>query len=105
MEKPTWIVEIEKMKAQRDDARAHNNILMDQVTEAEMQAAWCKEQLAAAVAALKAVEWIHDDMTSYCPWCRGRMEDLSEDERREGFVIGHKPDCQRQAAIAAVEGK
>ena len=95
MEKPTWIVEIEKMKAQRDDARAHNNILMDQVTEAEMQAAWCKEQLAAAVAALKAVEWFSAS-NPVCPWCK---------KHRDLDGPGHWPDCQRQAAIEMVEGK
>ena len=94
MEKPTWIVEIEKMKAQRDDARAHNNILMDQVTGAEMQAAWCKEQRDALLAALKAVDWVdHDDGSDgdaipVCPWC-GAVQ----------WHNGHDDNCQRQAAL------
>ena len=99
MKCPEWIVEIEKMKAQRDDARAHNNILVDQVTEAEMQAAWCKEQLAAAVAALKAVEWVdHDDGDGdpipICPWC-GAVQ----------WHDGHYDGCQREAAIKTVGGE
>ena len=88
MEKPTWIVEIEKMKAQRDDARAHNNILMDQVTGAEMQAAWCKEQRDALLAALKAAPDLYNPyenvvLVDYVDWWTG----------------------QRQAAIAAVSGE
>ena len=43
--------------------------------------------------ALKEMEWINDDYYGgYCPWCNG-------------LNWGHKPDCQRQAAIAAAEKK
>ena len=43
------------------------------------------------LAALKEVEWEGD--WQQCPWCLALEED------------GHAPDCQRQAAIAAVEGE
>ena len=48
--------------------------------------------------ALKAVEWIRDDMTSYCPWCGGREKYLAA--RDVGCVIGHTPDCLRQVGLA-----
>ena len=48
-----------------------------------------RAQLAAAVAALKEVEWEGD--WQQCPWCLALEED------------GHAPDCQRQEAI--VEGE
>ena len=50
-----------------------------------------RAQLAVAVAALKEVEWEGD--WQQCPWCLALEED------------GHAPDCQRQAALAAVEEK
>ena len=67
----------------RDTALSEGD-LKEQLVEA-------RAQLAVAVAALKAVEWIHDDMTSYCPWCLAREPGP------------HNEGCQRQAAIAAVE--
>jgi len=47
------------------------------------------------LAALEAVEWVQDPIGSvaYCPWC-----DNIEPQ-------GHKPDCVRQAAIAAARGE
>ena len=46
------------------------------------------------LAALRSVEWTNAvDGGSVCAWCGGRKYD------------GHAPDCQRQAAIAAVEGE
>ena len=41
--------------------------------------------------ALEAVEWV--SRQSYCPWCGG------------GRIIGHEPECPRQAAIAAARGE
>ena len=53
-------------------------------------------QLAAARAALKAVEWVaYDEYRMICPWCK---------ELRGELEI-HAPDCQRQAALAAMEEK
>ena len=49
------------------------------------------KQRDALLAALKAVEWVDD--WRQCPWCKNVEAD------------GHKLDCQRQAAIAAVEGE
>ena len=44
--------------------------------------------------ALEVVEWVGERMWLYCPWCHADYQ-AGED---------HKPDCQRQAAIAAVSG-
>ena len=49
------------------------------------------DQLRTVLDALKEVEWEGD--WQQCPWCLALEED------------GHAPDCQRQAAIAAVEGE
>lgn len=50
-----------------------------------------KEQIAALVDALEAVEW--HPHTLYCPWCGMGKED------------DHAADCQRQQALALAEGK
>ena len=53
-----------------------------------------KAQSDTLLAALRSVEWTNAvDGGSVCAWCGGRKYD------------GHAPDCQRQAAIAAVEGE
>jgi hypothetical protein len=45
--------------------------------------------------ALRAVEWIRDSYAKVdvCPWCMGTR------------LRGHRPDCHRQAALAAAEGE
>lgn len=41
--------------------------------------------------ALKAVEWVvRAGGAEFCPWCKGLYPD-------------HAPDCQRQAALAAMD--
>ena len=48
----------------------------------------------ALVEALRAVEWVTAvDGGSVCPWCAARVDD------------GHEPDCSRQTALAALDGK
>ena len=49
----------------------------------------------AMVEALEEVEWEPDDLEGgdYCPWCQNYQD------------MGHRPDCQRQAALARVRGE
>ena len=51
------------------------------------------DESGALLAALKAVEWYHDD-GNICPWCGGYKYDMV------WAPAGHAPDCQRQAALA-----
>ena len=61
------------------------------------------------LAALEAVEWVQMpdgfgglETEPTCPWCDGYPLD---DEEKAAGLIEHKPDCQRQAAIAAAKGE
>lgn len=49
------------------------------------------EQLAQARDALEAVEY--SGASGHCPWCFGDVSETKD----------HAPDCQRQAALAALE--
>lgn len=90
--------EWERMQAElrntirRLDAEQKQRMLSDEYV------ADCKAQLAAARAALEAVEWVYDDVSKYCPWCRAMTHHANR-------PIKHKPDCPRQAALAAMEEK
>jgi hypothetical protein len=50
--------------------------------------------VAEITAALKAVEWVGGGDDWECPWCHG------PEFRVDATPGGHKPNCQRQAALA-----
>lgn len=61
-----------------------------------MLLAYWQEQRRVLIEALSAVEGVHNDIVSVCPWCDEYWED-DESPR-------HKSDCKRQLALAAVNG-
>jgi len=63
------------------------------------------KDLAIIEKALFMVEWRghgYDGHTPSCHWCSGWKSDPQMDEDYYGRA-GHKPDCPRQAALAAIE--
>lgn len=58
-----------------------------------------------ALKALKAVEWTADDQpwSPVCYWCRGYKRQPSLDQ--DTGLAGHKPNCLRQRAIAALQAQ
>lgn len=56
-----------------------------------------------AIEALEAVEWIggHNGWSAVCLWCKGYQRDPAMDQDYHGKA-GHKPDCLRQRALAAL---
>lgn len=63
-----------------------------------------KEALTLALKALRAVEWTYSAsaFSPVCYWCRGYQRAPAMDQDYYGKA-GHKPDCPRQLAIAAIE--
>jgi hypothetical protein len=61
------------------------------------------EAIALAIQALEAVEWIggHDGHSAVCLWCRGYEMHPAMDQDYYGKA-GHKPECLRQRALAAL---
>lgn len=57
-----------------------------------------------ALKALEAVEWTADlsPASPVCYWCRGYQRHPAMDQDYYGKA-GHKPDCLRQLAIAALK--
>ena len=93
-------IRADKAERERDELRARVNELSVHLEMcADVDAAHCieiveqGEQIMALLEALKAVEWV--GAGNYCPWC-GKWQFTH---------LGHADHCQRQAAIAAVEGE
>ena len=77
---------------------AEPKVLFDRASAQDIAAC---PKVAALVEALRAVEWVEDDsgclggprvppQQYFCPWCHSWKD------------IGHKPDCKRQVALAAL---
>jgi hypothetical protein len=63
-----------------------------------------RDTLRLALQALQAVEWTPDinPASPVCYWCRGYQRQPAMDQDYYGSA-GHKPDCLRQRAIAAIQ--
>jgi hypothetical protein len=63
-----------------------------------------RAQVEAAIKALDAVEWSYSPsaFSPVCYWCRGYERHPAMDQDYYGKA-GHKPDCQRQLAIAGLQ--
>jgi hypothetical protein len=75
---------------------------------AEDRVKWLAGEVERLIKALEAVEWVVDALGLHvCPWCYG-TEPSFWGELPEGlrahYKRGHKPDCRRQAALAAGKG-
>ena len=76
------------MKTKMDTGEAYMMVNMEYTIKLE-------QQNAALVEVAKDVEWIFtdDSLIRTCPWCHN------------GQIQGHSIDCQRQQALALVEGE
>jgi len=92
------ITERDELRAKVNELSVHLEMCADVDTAHCIEIVEQGEQIMALLKALKAVEWVEDgDMAIlYCPWC-GNFQHV--------YPFGHASDCQRQAAIAAVEGE
>ena len=90
--------ECDELRARVNELSVHLEMCADVDTAHCIEIVEQGEQIMALLKALKAVEWVEDgDMAIlYCPWC-GNFQHV--------YPFGHASDCQRQAAIAAVEGE
>lgn len=73
---------------QRHETEADLEATREGLETAMKRIAALEADLAAARAALEAVEWIYDGLWHRCPWCKGYKV-------REG----HAPNCKRQSAL------
>lgn len=57
-----------------------------------------------AIAALEALEWAYSPsvFSPVCYWCKGYQRAPAMDQDYYG-TAGHKPDCLRQLALAALK--
>ena len=57
-------------------------------------------QIVTLLSTLAAVEWYGGEFGSFCPWCGGSDPN---DTGWRATLIGHSPNCHRQAALKGSE--